>query len=265
MPSKKLTWVRYDPPFWDDDPTDFSDPILSLDAPAPADNVNGRDTLYTKLFSIEDSPNDDFNSVNVSHDDFVSHDSYDPRDPSSDAVVKVTSIYPIHFHMHNMKTQPGEFYAVTSVENLNDVFRRYRQSMQNGGANLIRRVLRVHEFEKRLRDAAVVGYTLKDVSGDVPFRRLEADGHRLNESDEVQDWLDRADHMAAISILYRVGREAINLTVRDDGSVLFQRYPGDQTALRIIRELEPIIADCSDTRLGCVDISFQPYESADKV
>ena len=245
MAVKKFTWVNYSPSLWNGERFDPQTPILSIEAPAPP-NENNRAVLNTRVYYVENSPSDDFHVFNVSHDNYSRHTAYDPDDPSSDSLIEVTSVYPIHFAAYNLKTQPGSFYATTSHNNLKDVFRRYREFTKSGHITLNLRILDVQCLERSLVDAEVVGYTLLNVSGVTPYHRLQAEGPQIDRNPEAQDFVQRAGHMQAISLMLQSGTMILKLSIRDDGSITFQIYPGDATALDVISKLESFIRGCSD-------------------
>lgn len=254
MAGKKFTWVNYNPPL-DYNPTLFERPapvdsngaVLDFATPAPA-NENKRTELHSKFYLVADSPNDEFRPYNVVHDEYRRYTAYDPADPSSDSEREFTSVYPRRFGVYELIEQPGSFYAATSDNNMKEIFRRYRDSTRNESAVLRVRNLDIQCLEMALKDAEVVGYTLLDVLGATPLRRLQAEGPQIADNPEAQDWVQRAGHVQTISIQLQAGTLFLQLEIRDNGSITFRDYPGDSTALDVIAKLESLIAGCSDTR-----------------
>ena len=254
MVAQNFTWVNYNPPldcsptlFERLEPVDSNGAVLDFTTPAPA-NENNRTALHSRFYLVADSPNDKFRPYNVVHDKYRHHTAYDPSDPSSDSEVDVTWVYPHRFGVYELIEQPGSFYAATSTDNMKEVFRRYRDSTRNESAVLRVRNLDIQCLEMALKDAEVVGYTLLDVLGATPLRRLQAEGPQIADNPEAQDWVQRAGHVQTISIQLQAGTLFLQLEIRDDGSITFRDYPGDSTALDVIAKLESLIAGCSDTR-----------------
>ena len=253
MVAQNFTWVNYSPPL-DSNPTlferlepvDSNGAVLDFTTPAPA-NESNRTALHSRFYPVEDSPNDEFRPYNVVHDECRRYTAYDLADPSSDSEVDVTLVYPRRFGVYELKKQPGSFYAATSANNMREIFRRYRDST-NEYAVLRVRNLDIQCLEMALQDAEVVGYTLLDVLGATTYLRLQAKGPQIAQNPEAQGFVQRAGHVQNISIQLQAGTLIVQLEIRDDGSIKFQNYPGDSTALDVIAKLESLIAGCSDTR-----------------
>ena len=187
MAVKKFTWVGYSPPL-DCNPRLFEMPemlysnsVLDFSIPAPS-NENGRLTLHTKFYPVSDSPSDEFQPYKVRQDRYRRYTAYDPADPSSDSEVELTWIYPDRFTVYELKSRPGSFYAAATANDMKEVFRRYRASTRNEHAVLNVRVLDIQRLEKSLKDAEVVGYTLRDVKGTTPYLLLQAEGPQMGRN-----------------------------------------------------------------------------------
>ena len=254
MVAQTFTWVNYSPPldynptlFERPEPVDSSSAVLDFATQAPP-NENNRTELHSKFYLVADSPNDEFRPYNVVHDEYRRYTAYDPADPSSDSEIELTSVYPRRFRVYELKEKPGSFYAATTANNMKEIFRRYRDSTRNESSVLNVRNLDIQCLEMALKDAEVVGYTLRDVSGATPLDRLQAEGPRISENQEAQDWVQRAGRVQNISFRLQAGTLVVELAIRDDGSITFRDYPGDSTALDVIAKLEAFISDCSDMR-----------------
>ena len=244
MAQKRLSWINYSPPLIDNGSLNVDAAIFETTAPP---NENNRDALYTKFYNVADSPHDAFNVHNVVHDQFRRFVAYDPDDPDSDEEVEITAVFPSRFTVYGPENDPGSFYATTGHDTLKEVFRRYRDSTGDEAATVQIREIDLPCLEDSLQGAEVVGYSLRNVSGQTPYRVLQAEGPQISRNNEARDLVSRADRMRSITYELSRGSMFITLRIQNDGVVTFRNYPGDSIALGIINELDPLIEDCSDT------------------
>ena len=133
---------------------------------------------------------------------------------------------------------------------MRQMLRRYRGTYTDD-VDLNRRIVDLDCLEQQLSPANIDGYLLTDILMSSPVRRMEIVGQRLGENDEVQNVKGRADKLRALefSWQHRGLDRVVYVRVAENGAVRFIDYPGDATALRVLADLEPLIARCEDTEL----------------
>ena len=243
MAQKRFSWINYDPPLWDVVDNDNYIPTFETAAP---DNENNRNSLFTKFYSVENSPHSSFDTHNVVHDSFRRYTAYNPDEPDSDNEVEITSIYAVRFRAYIPDNEPGTLYAATGQDTLKEVFRRYRETTGREESSVYVREVDLICLQGALQDAEVVGYSFRNVSGQTPYRMLRAEGPQIGTNTEAQDFVNRASETRSVSFELSRGSQLLTVRIQADGSITFLNYPGDSIALGLMHEIEPFIEGCSD-------------------
>ncbi len=176
----------------------------------------------------------------------------DPDDDQDDpdSLQERIFVQPREFQIYEFGDKTGQLYVTTPELIMRQMLRRHR-STYTDDIDLSRRIVDLDCLEKQLAPATIDGYLLTDVLLGSPVQRVEIVGQRLGQNDEVQDVKERADKLRALQFSWtRRGMDrVVDVRVAENGAVRFTDYPGDETALRVLGDLEPLIERCEDTEL----------------
>lgn len=222
----------------------IADSPIAMDVIRLAPDEVDRPHVRTRAFAQAAAVHDAFHGFNFLHDMVGHYRAYeDVLDPNDDEEPQVfTYIGPIRFHAYELENSPGHLYAATSLENLKEVFRRYRVS--TGNAVLRQRVVDVRGLEVALRQnlgANTGEYTLSRVNSDTAVSRISIRGQDIWDNAEVQDIKNRAERILTLGFDFNHEGVMLGMSVNVSGAIKFARYPGDHPSLEVLRQLEPHI------------------------
>lgn len=80
------------------------------------------------------------------------------------------------------------------------------------------------------------------------MERLRVEGPNVAQNPDVQDARENAQRYRAFSFRPQNNNEALNVVIKEDGSIALDPFPGEGPGLEIVHGLEHLILLCSDLR-----------------
>ena len=273
MARKMLTFAQFQPPLWSANPPDADTGnsiairhtvALSID-PSPATSTPNRVLdvrqdapegvkrayLRTRVMKRQDTPHDAFSALLVTHDTVQRLDAYADSDgqADSDEVEERIYIQPKQFPAYEFNDVPGQLYMAASDALAAQMLRRFKDDGGRSDTVRNRRIVRLGELEGALTatfEAETFGYKLLDVQSSTPIRTYDVIGQQIADNEEVQDAKTRAREIRALMVILQSQADMLYLQITHSGAVTFLNYPGDESALEILRALEDTISANSD-------------------
>ena len=156
---------------------------------------------------------------------------------------------PVRFFAYELNGNYGQLYATTPTDNLKEMFRRYRATMNREDAVFRQRVVDIRALEAALQAQAAAettGYTFRNVRSDTAITRMSADGQQIGDNEEVQGVKDRAGVIGAIRFDLQHRDAVLRMGIDEHGTVKFSRNPGEEPALDVLSQLNAFIVAHSE-------------------
>lgn len=247
MARKVFHYVALEPPIWDPGQPGIQTPVLSAEVPAP-DGANRR-VLRSRLYRRPTDPHEAFFAFNGIHDGHRTVEVYASAD--GDETVERLIVFKVEFSLYELRRAPGTAYFSGSEERIKSLFKRHRDQHGRGDMTYSGRIVRIADLEETLHEAQhsdVVGYSLANVNSVTPLDRMDVLGQNLRANPEIQDHRRRAGTIRLLVVDLQRHGQLLRIGIREDGTVIFYDYPGDNIALGIIDVLERHIDGNSDRR-----------------
>lgn len=271
MARKSFFFANFNPPVWreriqtdsvviadlvsDQTLPDSSDvpPPLTVAESAP-DGVD-RAELKTVFHTVPTTAHDAFTTFSVRHDEVRNIRAYaagTDDDPSPDDVTERSLVQPKDFHLYEFRDDPRQVFVTTPEAVVRRMFRRARATHSQQGMALNLRNTNLGDLETALSSAEIIGYKLVDVLSNTPIANYDVLGEDISNNNEIQNAKSRAGDIKALAIRLQHQNEIIAVWIYQNGAVTFLDYPGDNTGLGLLDQLNPIIGNCSDLELATV-------------
>lgn len=226
---------------------------LVLDVAEIAPENSQRSKLRTRVAQHTTSPHDAFAAFTAIHDEVKHVNAYtDPTDDGEESDETQDRIYiqPREFNIFEFVAEPGHLYVAAHLGAMSRMFKRYRSTHGVDSTTRERRIVDISCLESKMPRGDVGAYSLTNVlMGTTTVTKLEIEGPGIGLNDEVQDVKGRAAQIPVLTFDVETADRIVAVRVTESGSVGFNDYPGDTTALSVLATIEPWIESCSETAL----------------